>query len=80
MIGFDRNNTGDSVMEIFPRTLPMTPIITTMQRKLEIINLVRQLFHTNQLVLHPTKSRKLVTEILEQEERRSDAGNNLSTS
>ena len=77
MIGFDRNNTGDSVMEIFPRTLPMTPIITTMQRKLEIINLVRQLFHTNQLVLHPTKSRKLVTEILEQEERRSEAGNML---
>ena len=77
VIGFDRNNTGDSVMEIFPRTLPMSPIITTMQRKLEIINLVRQLFHTSQLMLHPTKSRVLVTEILEQEERRSEAGNML---
>lgn len=77
VIGFDRNNTGDSVMEIFPRPLPMTPIITTQQRKLEIINLVRQLFHNNQLILHPIKSRKLVTELLEQEERISEAGNIL---
>jgi len=77
LIGFDRNNTGDSVMEIFPRTLPMEPVITTQQRKLEIINLVRQLFHTNQLRLHPVKSRTLVTEILEQEERKSEAGNIL---
>ncbi len=77
IIGFDRNNTGDSVMEIFPRTLPMEPVVTTQQRKLEIINLVRQLFHTSQLILHPTKSRVLVTEMLEQEERISEAGNVL---
>lgn len=76
-IGVDRSGVGDAVMEVFPSYLQdiMIPIVSTQQRKLEIIDLVKGLFNNDKLKLHPQHSHELKKQILEQEQIKTDAGN-----
>lgn len=73
-IGFDRNSVGDFAVELFDKTaLPMEGIKTTMQSKLDMINVLKILFH--QGLLQIDKKSELVTQISEQEQIITDAGN-----
>ncbi len=73
-IGFDRNSVGDFAVELFDKTaLPMEGIKTTMQSKLDMINVLKILFH--QGLLKIDKDSELVTQISEQEQIITDAGN-----
>lgn len=73
-IGFDRNSVGDFAVELFDTTaLPMEGIKTTMQSKLDMINVIKILFH--QGLLRIDKKSELVTQIAEQEQIITDAGN-----
>lgn len=72
-IGFDRNSVGDFAIELFDKTaLPMEGIKTTMQSKLDMINVLKILFH--QGLLKIDKNTELVTQISEQEQIITDAG------
>jgi len=73
-IGFDRNSVGDFAVELFDKTaLPMEGIVTTMKSKLDMINVLKILFH--QGLLKIDKHSELVTQISEQEQIITDAGN-----
>lgn len=75
-IGFDRNSIGDFAVELFDKTaLPMEGIKTTMQSKLDMINVVKILFH--QGLLKIDKNSELVAQIAEQEQIITDAGNTV---
>lgn len=76
-IGVDRSGVGDAVMEVFPEYLQriLIPIVSTQQRKLEMIDLVQGLFNNDRLKLHPDHSHELRKQILEQERIKTDAGN-----
>ena len=72
-IGYDRLGTGELV-KMFPRELPMYPVISSQPGKLDIIGLINALFTSKKLIIH---SDDLYKEILEQEKYVSDAGNVL---
>ena len=73
-IGFDRNSVGDFAIELFDKTaLPMEGIVTTMKSKLDMINVLKILFH--QGLLKIDKKSELVTQISEQEQIITEAGN-----
>jgi len=73
-IGFDRNSVGDFAIELFDETaLPMEGITTTMKSKLDMINVLKILFH--QGLLQIDKHSELVTQISEQEQIITLAGN-----
>jgi len=75
-IGFDRNSVGDFAVELFDKTaLPMEGIKTTMQSKLDMINVVKIMFH--QGLLKIDKKTELVTQIAEQEQIITDSGNTV---
>ena len=75
-IGFDRNSVGDFAVELFDKTaLPMEGIKTTMQSKLDMINVLKILFH--QGLLQIDGKTELVTQIAEQEQIITDAGNTV---
>lgn len=75
-IGFDRNSVGDFAVELFDQTaLPMEGIKTTMQSKLDMINVLKILFH--QGLLQIDRKSELVTQISEQEQIITDAGNTV---
>ena len=75
-IGFDRNSVGDFASELFDKTaLPLEGIKTTMQSKLDMIHVIKTMFHQDILRID-TKS-ELLTQISEQESMISDAGNEL---
>jgi len=51
-IGFDRSGVGDAAIEVFDTvTLPMTPILTTNTRKIDMFNSIETLMETGQLKL-----------------------------
>jgi len=77
LIGADATGVGDAVMDIFPKYMKkiLRPIKFTMPKKLEMIDVVQQLFQNNLLQLHPKFSSILTEEILEQERTKTDAGN-----
>lgn len=72
-ISFDRLGSGEAV-RVLTKELPMREVISTQQKKLDIIGLMRLLFSQKRLVIH---SRELYREIMEQEWHKSDAGNML---
>jgi len=76
-IGVDRSGVGDAVMEVFPLYLQkiMIPIVSTQQRKLEMIDLVKGLFNNDRLLLDEENDKELRKQILEQEQIKTDAGN-----
>lgn len=75
-IGFDRNSVGDFAVELFDKTaLPMEGIKTTMQSKLDMINVLKMLFH--QGLLKVDGKTELITQISEQEQIITDAGNTV---
>lgn len=77
-IGFDRSGVGDAASELFDKTsLAMEEIVTTMQRKFDIINIMKGLFEHKKLVLDPQTGRKIMEQMLSQERIISDAGNEL---
>lgn len=71
---FDRSGVGDAAQELFSRELPMEEVVSSLPKKLEIINFVKSLFHNKKLLI---KDKKLYEQLLEQEEYKSDAGNIL---
>jgi phage terminase large subunit-like protein len=73
-IGFDRSGVGDAVGSLFDKSLPMVPIITTQQSKIQMIQLIKGMFQQKKLLIH---SKKLYTEVTEQQQHISDAGNIL---
>ena len=73
-IGYDRSGVGDAVGALFDKSLPMVPIITTQQSKISMIQLVKGLFQQKKLLIH---SKQLYTEVMEQQQNISDAGNIL---
>lgn len=84
LIGFDRSGVGDAAIELFDRSfIPLTPIVTTMNMKIDIIHIVRTLFQKGYLLVdrESETSNKgtddLPTQIEEQEEIVSKAGNML---
>lgn len=72
-IGYDRLGTGE-VIKMFPKELPMVPVISSMQKKQDILGLLRGLFGAKKLIIH---SDTLYKEMLEQETYKTDAGNIL---
>lgn len=76
LIGFDRSGVGDAASELFDKSmLPLTPIVSTMNRKIDMIRIVRALF--NKGILKVDQNTKLPEQIQEQEEYISKAGNSL---
>ena len=73
-VGFDRSGVGDAVGSLFDKSLPMVPIITTQQSKIQMIQLIKGMFQQKKLLIH---SKKLYTEVTEQQQHISDAGNIL---
>jgi phage terminase large subunit-like protein len=73
-IGFDRSGVGDAVGALFDKSLPMIPIITTQQSKIAMIQLIKGMFQQKKLLIH---SKQLYTEVSEQQQHISDAGNIL---
>jgi hypothetical protein len=79
-LGFDRSGVGDAASELFDKSaLPMVEIVTTQQRKLDIIKIVKGLMEqrtsggTPKLVID--KSTELRQQALEQETIITQAGN-----
>lgn len=72
-ISFDRLGSGEAI-RVLTKELPMREVISTQQKKLDIIGLVRLLFNQKRLIIH---SRELYRETMEQEWHKSDAGNIL---
>lgn len=72
-ICFDRLGSGE-VVNTFPRELPLREVISSQPKKLDLIGLVKGLFHEGKLIIHSEELRK---EILEQITYKSDAGNIL---
>lgn len=72
-ISFDRLGSGEAI-RVLTKELPMREVISTQQKKLDIIGLMRLLFNQKRLIIH---SRDLYREIMEQEWHKSEAGNML---
>lgn len=72
-IGYDRLGTGEMI-KLFPQNLPMTPVVSTMQEKHDLIGQIKHLASSEQLIIHDSE---LYREIMEQEKYISDAGNIL---
>lgn len=72
-IGYDRLGTGEMV-NLFPKEIPLFPVVSSMPVKQDIIGLVRGLFFSDKLKIHTDS---LMKEIMEQETYKSDAGNIL---
>lgn len=72
-ICFDRLGSGE-VMTTFPRELPLREVVSSAPKKLDLIGLVKGLFHEGKLVIHTPE---LYKEILAQIMYKSDAGNVL---
>lgn len=72
-IGYDRLGTGE-VIKMFPKELPLIPVVSSMPTKQDIIGLMRGMFGAGKLKIHDDK---LFKEIMEQETYKSDAGNIL---
>lgn len=84
LIGFDRSGVGDAASELFDKSfIPLTPIVTTMNTKIDIIHIVRSLFQKGYLLVDRDSKTSnkdtddLPTQIEEQEEIISKAGNLL---
>lgn len=76
MLGFDRSGVGDAAQELFDvQALNMQEIITTMERKKDIIKIIKGLFEMKKLVVDSESEIK--QQILEQETIISNAGNEL---
>ncbi len=73
-ICFDRSGVGDAAQELFSIEIPLEEVISSLPKKLEIINLVKSLFHNQKLLI---KDKELYRQVLEQEQYKSDAGNIL---
>lgn len=74
MIGFDRSGVGDAASELFDKSeIPLNPIVTTMNTKIDIIHIIRGLF--DKRILQVDKMSELPRQISEQEEQVTDAGN-----
>ena len=74
MIGFDRSGVGDAASELFDKSsVPLNPIVTTMNTKIDIIHIIRGLF--NKGILQVDRMSELPRQIAEQEEQVTDAGN-----
>lgn len=71
---YDRSGVGDGAVEFYPKELPLEEVVSTAQKKQEIINLVHALFHNDKLIIVDSK---LHTQVLEQERYISHAGNTL---
>lgn len=77
-IGFDRSGVGDAASELFDKTtLPMEEVVSTMQRKMDIISIIKGLLENKKLKLDPQTARKIMDQMLAQERIISDAGNEL---
>lgn len=72
-ISFDRMGSGEAI-RVLTKELPMREVVSTQQKKLDIIGLVRLLFNQKRLIIH---SKELYKETMEQEWHKSDAGNIL---
>jgi hypothetical protein len=72
-ICFDRLGSGE-VVTTFPRELPLRDVVSSQVKKLDLIGLVKGLFHDKKLLIH---SEELLRETLEQITYKSDAGNVL---
>ncbi len=73
-IGYDRLGVGDGAKQLFSKEIPLRDIISSQPNKLDMISLVAGLFHQDRLTVHDPD---LFREILEQERKKSDAGNIL---
>lgn len=72
-IGFDRSNVGDALIEQFkPRNI-YEPIIPSLPKKIELINLFQGLMQNSKLKI--TIGGELEKQIKEQEWDKTDAGN-----
>lgn len=75
LLGYDRSGVGDAVVELFSKEIPIEPVVSTQQTKLECIRIIRFLFDNNKLIVSDKSGIK--REMLEQEQIISDAGNEL---
>lgn len=73
-IGIDRSGVGDGAIELFDTSaLPLVPIVMTIQRKLDIIHIMRILLNIGRLKVE--RGSDLEKEITEQQEEITNAGN-----
>ena len=70
----DRTGVGDAVIEMFTNEIPFEEVVTSLPTKIEIMNLIHSLFHSEKLII---KDQTLYEQVLEQEQHISDAGNIL---
>ncbi len=73
-ICFDRSGVGDAAQELFSREIPLEEVVTSLPKKMEMLNLIKSLFHNKRLLI---KDKELYKQVLEQEEYKSEAGNIL---
>ena len=69
---FDRTGVGDAVSELFSREIPMEEVITSLPKKIEMINFLHGLFQNKKLII---KDKVLYDQMMEQEQHITDAGN-----
>ena len=69
---FDRTGVGDAVSELFSREIPMEEVITSLPKKIEMINFLHGLFQNKKLII---KDKILYDQMMEQEQHITDAGN-----
>jgi len=72
-ICFDRLGSGE-VVTTWSRELPLREVISSAPKKIDLIGLVKSLFHSGKLIIH---TEELYKEILAQITYKSDAGNLL---
>lgn len=70
----DRSGVGDAVIEMFTKEIPFEEVITSLPTKLEIINMLHNLFQNNKITI---RDKELYDQVLEQEQHISEAGNIL---
>lgn len=69
---FDRTGVGDAVLELFSKEIPMEEVITSLPKKIEMINFLHSLFQNKKLVI---KDKVLYEQLMEQEQHITEAGN-----
>ncbi len=71
---YDRSGVGDGAVEFYPKQLRLEEVVSTAQKKQEIINLVHSLFQNGKLSI---TDKKLHNQLLDQVRYISNAGNTL---
>lgn len=69
---YDRTGVGDAAAELFSREVPLEEVVTSLPKKIEMINFLHSLFQNKKLII---KDKELYDQLMEQEQHITEAGN-----